>query len=235
MRKLITIVVAASVLSALPVLAAHKTTSSDRRVLARAAEVLEVSTSAPDGGIPKELLERAECVLVFPNVKKGAFIVGGRYGRGVATCRQANGEMGAPGFFTIGGPSVGFQVGGQSADLVLLVMNKDGVKNLMREDLAIGGEVSAAVGPVGRTAQAGTDILLKAQILSWSRSRGLFAGASLDGAVIKPSQEANERLYGKSMSAESILVRSAMPVPVIATDFVETASRVASSEVTARR
>jgi lipid-binding SYLF domain-containing protein len=227
-----TIAIAVGLCSILPAIAGS--TSKDRKVLNRAAEVLEVSTNAPDGGIPRDLLEDAECVLVFPNVKKGAFIVGGRYGRGVATCRQANGSMGSPSFFTIGGASVGFQWGGQSADLVLLVMNKDGVGNLLKEQLAIGGEATAAIGPVGRTAQAGTDALLRAQILSWSRSRGLFAGASLDGAVIKPSPDANERLYGKPVSVESTLLRSAPPVPSEATEFVEVASRV-SSQDTARK
>jgi len=225
MRRIVSSVVAVLLASALPAFA-DALTRSDRRVLRQAAQVLEISTSAPDKGIPRELLERAECVLVFPGVKKGAFIVGGKYGRGVATCRQDNGQMGPPSFYITGGGSIGFQWGGNEADLVLLVMNKDGVKYLLQDKFTVGGEASAAVGPVGRTAQAATDAQLRAQILSWSRSRGLFAGAALEGAVVKPSPDANERLYGRTVTGEEILVGSKLKVPSAAKEFAQTARRL---------
>jgi lipid-binding SYLF domain-containing protein len=168
-----------------------------------------------------DLLAKAECVGVFPGVKKGAFIVGGEFGRGVFTCRQTDGTMGAPAFFTIGGPSLGWQWGGQETDLVLLIMNKDGVNHLLQDKFTIGGEASAAVGPVGRTAQAGTDAQLQAQILSWSRSRGAFVGASLEGIVVKPNVEAIEGFYGKPVSAREILVENAVSVPAAARSYVD--------------
>lgn len=227
MRRILSSIVALSLASAVPTFA-DTLTRSDRRVLRKAAQVLEISTSAPDKGIPKELLERAECVLVFPGVKKGAFIVGGKYGRGVATCRQENGRMGPPSFYSTGGGSIGFQWGGNEADLILLVMNEDGVDYLLQDKFTLGGEASAAIGPVGRTAHAATDAQLRAQILSWSRSRGLFAGASLEGAVVKPSREANERLYGRSVTGKEILVASRLKVPSAAKDFTETASRLSA-------
>src|SRR5262245_53211306 len=146
-------------------------------------EVLKAAVTAPDKGIPKELLERAECIGVFPGLAKGAFIVGGEFGRGVFTCRRKDGTMGAPAMFTIGGPSIGWQFGGESADVVLLIMNEGGVKRLLQDKFTIGGEATAVAGPVGRTAQAATDAQLHAEILSWSRSRGLFLGASLKGMV----------------------------------------------------
>ncbi len=197
-------------------------TDRDRRTIRNAAEVLESLSSAPDNGIPRELLQRAECVLVFPNVVKGAFVVGGRYGRGVAACRRGE-QLGPPAFFSIGGASVGWQWGVQGTDFVLLVMNEDGMKNLLEDKLTIGGNASASIGPVGRTAEAATDAQLQAQILSWSRSRGLFAGASLEGAVVQPSEDANARLYGKEIPVRDILLDSRAHTPAAATDYLETA------------
>src|SRR6266704_5527962 len=132
----------------------------------QAEAVLKMSATAPDKGIPRGLLQRAECIGVFPGVKKGAFVVGGEFGRGVFTCRKADGSMGAPAFFTMGGPSVGWQFGGQSADLVLLIMNETGVRHLLSDKFTIGGQGAAVAGPVGRTAQAATDLQLHAQIIS---------------------------------------------------------------------
>lgn len=182
-----------------------------RKLLREAGQVLDASLSAPDKGIPKDLLEKAECVGVFPGVKKGAFVVGGEFGRGVFTCRQANGRMGAPAFFAMGGPSVGWQFGGQEADIVLLIMNKDGMEHLLKDKFTIGGEASASAGPVGRTAQAGTDAQLRAQILSWSRSRGAFVGASLEGSVVRHSEKWNRKFYGKERPASEILRDSSVP------------------------
>ena len=148
-----------------------------------AAEVLKASVSAPDSGIPKELMERAECIGVFPGVKKGAFVIGGEYGHGVFTCRKEDGTMGAPALFTVGGGSIGWQFGGKKVDVVMLIMNKDGVRNLLQDEFTIGGEVAAVAGPVGRTAQAATDAQMHAGILSWSHARGVFLGAAFKGAV----------------------------------------------------
>jgi len=189
-----------------------------------AEAVLRASVTAPDKGIPRSLLERAECIGVFPGVTKAAFVVGGEFGRGVFTCRQKNGTMGAPAFFTIGGGSFGWQFGGQQADLVLLIMNENGVKHLLQDKFTLGGEASAVAGPVGRTAQASTDAQMHAEILSWSRSRGVFLGASLEGVVIKPNKSATEEFYGKPVTANDILVAQTVPPPDTARSFVKTAS-----------
>src|SRR5882672_8141358 len=190
-----------------------------------AEAVLRASATAPDKGIPRNLLERAECIGVFPGVTKAAFVVGGEFGRGVFTCRQKNGTMGAPAFFTIGGGSFGWQFGGKEADLVLLIMNENGVKHLLQDKFTLGGEASAAAGPVGRTAQAATDAQMHAEILSWSRSRGVFLGASLKGTVIKPNKKATEEFYGKPVTAADILVAQSVKAPRAAKSFRETATR----------
>ena len=191
----------------------------------RAAEdVLKMSTTAPDKGIPKGLLGRAECIGVFPAVKKAAFVVGGEFGRGVFTCRQKDGTMGAPAFFTIGSGSFGWQFGGKEADLVLLIMNENGVRHLLQDKFTLGGEVSAVAGPVGRTAEAATDAQLHAEILSWSRSRGIFVGASLEGTVIKPNKDAIAEFYGKPVSAGDIIVAQSVEAPQSAASFVRTAT-----------
>jgi lipid-binding SYLF domain-containing protein len=189
-----------------------------------AEEVLRMSATAPDKGIPRDLLERAECIGIFPGLVKGAFVVGGEFGRGVFTCRQKDGTMGAPAFFTIGGGSFGWQFGGESADLVLLIMNENGVKHLLQDKVSLGGEASVAAGPVGRTAQAATDAQLHAEILSWSRSRGVFLGASLEGTVIKPSRDATEAFYGKPVTAGDILVSHKVEAPQAAKSFLKTAT-----------
>jgi SH3 domain-containing YSC84-like protein 1 len=185
----------------------------DSKTLQEAVPVLNALTSAPDKGIPRELLAKASCILIFPSVTKGAFIVGGKAGKGVASCRKPDGSMSAPAFYEIGGVSVGFQIGGQTADVVLLIMNDEGVSHLLSDKFTIGGEATATAGPVGRTAQAATDAQLHAQILSWSRSSGLFLGAALDGSVVKPDKDANESLYGKPISGREILVDSKVAVP----------------------
>jgi lipid-binding SYLF domain-containing protein len=190
---------------ALPVLANDEKDDA-REKLQKAEAVLRSSLDAPDKGIPQDLLDKAECVGVFPDVTKGAFIVGGQGGKGVFTCRDSSGKMGAPAFYTIGGGSVGWQFGGQQTDLILLVMNKDGMKHLLDDKFTLGGEASATAGPVGRTGKAATDAELKAGILSWSRSQGAFLGAALDGSVVKPDKSRNEDVYGKSVSAKAILL-----------------------------
>lgn len=174
--------------------------------LQKAEQVLRASLEAPDRGVPKDALEKAECVGVFPDVTKGAFIIGGQGGTGVFTCRDARGKMGAPAFFKIGGGSVGWQFGGQQTDLVLLIMNESGMQHLLGDKFTIGAEATATAGPVGRTLKAATDAQLNAQILAWSRSQGAFLGAALDGSVIKPDEDKNMSLYGdKGRTARDIL------------------------------
>jgi lipid-binding SYLF domain-containing protein len=204
-----------------PVLGGDKS-SKESKKLQRAEAVLKASLEAPDKGIPQSTLEKAECVGVFPDVKKGAFIVGGQGGSGVFTCRDASGAMGAPAFFRIGGGSVGWQFGGEETDLVLLVMNDGGMSHLLKNHFKIGAEATATGGPVGRTAQAATDAQLHAQILSWSRTQGAFLGAALDGSVISTDADANQAVYGKDVSAKSILIDHKVQPPAAATAFLQT-------------
>jgi lipid-binding SYLF domain-containing protein len=210
-----------ALLLALSAAASTGLTKNDRTTLREAVVVLDALTSAPDKGIPQELLGKADCILIFPSVTKGAFIVGGKGGHGVASCRQPDGKMGSAAFYTVGGASVGFQIGAQSADVVMLIMNEGGVNHLLADRFTIGGEATATAGPVGRTAQASTDAQMHAQILSWSRSRGLFVGAALDGSVVKPNQDANARLYGGKTTGREILVNSKLDVPASAQPLVD--------------
>src|SRR6266446_6962683 len=161
-----------------------------------ASTVLEEIESAPDQGIPEEVLGSAQCVAVVPTMLKGGFIVGARFGRGVASCRTAKGWS-APAFFTVKGGSFGLQIGGQAVDLVMLIMNQDGMKNLLSSQFKLGADASVAAGPVGRHAAADTDWKLRAQVLSYSRARGAFAGISLAGAVIKQDKDSTRELYGR--------------------------------------
>ncbi len=161
----------------------------------KATTVLNEIMAISDRSIPQDLLRKAKAVAVFPNVVKGAFIIGGQGGKGVIS-RRVRGGWGPPTVFKVGGASIGFQIGGSSTDFVMLFMTDDSLKNLLEDKFEIGGEASAAAGPVGRTAKASTDAQLQAQILSYSRSKGLFAGISLSGAVISPDDDANKALYG---------------------------------------
>ncbi len=161
-----------------------------------AATVLDEIESAPDQGIPEEVLGSAECVAVVPSMLKGGFIVGANYGRGVASCRTSTGWS-APAFLFTSGGSLGFQIGGQAVDLVMLIMNQDGMKNLLSSKFKLGADASVAAGPVGRHASADTDWKLKAQVLTYSRARGAFAGISLAGAVIKQDKDSTRELYGR--------------------------------------
>jgi SH3 domain-containing YSC84-like protein 1 len=170
----------------------------------KAATVFSEIMNTPDKGIPTDLLGKAKCVAVFPNVLKGGFIVGGRGGRGVASCRTASGWS-APAYFNLGGGSIGLQIGVQSTDFVLLFMNDKGMNSLLSDKFTLGGDASAAAGPVGRQAGASTDVKLNAEILSYSRSKGLFAGLELQGAVISPDKDDIREVYGADANAKSIL------------------------------
>jgi lipid-binding SYLF domain-containing protein len=166
-------------------------------------EVLDV----PDG-IPQELLDKAECVIIFPSVKKFAVGIGGSYGRGALVCRGGrnySGPWGPPAMYALEGANIGFQLGGQATDFVLLVMNSKGAKSILSSKVKLGGDASAAAGPKGRTASASTDVVMKAEILSYSRSRGLFAGVSLEGSTLRSDGSANEKLYGRKLSAAEIV------------------------------
>jgi SH3 domain-containing YSC84-like protein 1 len=203
-------------LLALPAVAATQAPTLDKKdkaTLSDSVLVLNDLASAPDKGIPQDLLAKAECILIFPSVDKGAFIIGGKSGHGVASCRQAGGAMGPLAFYSIGGASIGLQIGGQSADLVMLVMNPKGIEYLLADKFTFGAEGTATAGPVGRTANASTDAQMHAQILTWSRSQGLFVGAALDGSVMKPDKDANRRLYGKETTGKQILVDSKVGYP----------------------
>ena len=206
---------------ALPTVADDRT-SEQRELLQRAGAVLKASLEAPDKGIPKQTLEKAECVGVFPDVKKAAFIVGGQGGSGVFTCRGKNGDMGAPAFFKIAGGSIGWQFGGQETDLVLLVMNDGGMNHLLKDRFALGAEATATGGPVGRTIEAATDAQMHAQILSWSRSQGAFLGVALNGSVVRQDARANRAVYGKDVSAKSILIDHTVNAPRDASAFLKT-------------
>ncbi|MBV8050868.1 MAG: lipid-binding SYLF domain-containing protein [Acidobacteriaceae bacterium] len=169
-----------------------------------AAEVLSDIQAAPDQGIPEGVLGAAECVAVVPSLLNGGFIVGARYGRGIASCRTPKGWS-APAFFVMEGGSVGFQIGGQAVDLVMLIMNQDGMRKLLSSQFKLGGDASVAAGPVGRTAAADTDWKLRAQILSYSRARGVFAGAALDGAVVKQDKDSTREFYGHMVTPQASL------------------------------
>ena len=169
-----------------------------------AASVLDEIQSAPDQGVPEEVLGSAECVAIVPSMLKGGFIVGARYGRGVASCRTPKGWS-APAFFSVQGGSIGLQIGGQAVDLVMLIMNQDGMRNLLSSKFKLGADASVAAGPVGRHAAADTDWKLRAQVLSYSRARGAFAGLELSGAAIKQDKDSTREFYGRMVPFKTAL------------------------------
>ena len=192
--------------------------------LEKATNVVNEIMSAPDRGIPRDLLDKAVCVGIIPSEIKGAFMVGGTYGRGVLVCRR-HGSWGAPSRFTLGGGSFGFQIGGEATDVVFIVMNSAGARKLIQDNVKLGGDVSAAAGPVGRSAEGATDAQLHAEILSYSRTRGLFAGASLDGMVFKQDKSGNKKLYGRSVTARQILLEGKVGIPAKARPLYQTLAR----------
>jgi lipid-binding SYLF domain-containing protein len=189
--------------------AADEDTKVSDRVEA-AAQVLNDIQGAPDKGIPQEVLGSAECVAVVPSMLKGGFIVGAKYGRGLASCRTAKGWS-APAFFVVTGGSFGFQIGGQAVDLVMLIMNKDGMKHLLSSQFALGADASVAAGPVGRHAEGNTDWKMRAEVLTYSRARGLFAGVSLNGAVIKQDKDSTRDFYGRMVPFRTALTGEIEP------------------------
>src|SRR3954470_18965962 len=188
-----------------------------------AADVLNEIQSAPDSGIPEEILGRSECVAVVPSMLKGGFIVGAKYGRGVASCRTPKGWS-APAFFVVTGGSVGFQIGGQAVDLVMLIMNNDGMQHLLSSQFALGADASVAAGPVGRHAEGNTDWKMRAQVLTYSRARGVFAGVSLNGAVIKQDKDSTREFYGHMVTNRAALTGEVEP-PAGANPFLSTLAK----------
>ena len=180
--------------------------------LEEAALVLQEVMDTPDKAIPQDLLNKAECIVVVPGLKKGAFIIGGKFGRGFFSCRKSN-KIGwtAPAGIKVEGGSVGFQIGGSETDVIMIVQNERGAQRLLESKFTLGGDAQAAAGPVGRAASADTDVTLHAEILTYSRSRGLFAGISLQGATLRGDEEANKSLYGKTISAKDIVNSSEPP------------------------
>jgi len=196
--------------------------------------VLREILGAPDKGIPHDLLNKADCVVVFPSVKKAAFIVGGSYGRGVMTCRSGanfRGRWSAPAFFALEGGSFGLQIGGQATDFVLLVMNEKGAKSVMTSKVKLGGDASVAAGPVGRAASAETDVVMNAEILSWSRNKGVFAGISLEGSTLRSDDDANKNLYGKDINAQQIILHGAVKTPPSGSGLISLLNRVSPKHI----
>ena len=202
--------------------AADEATKAADRVDA-AAQVLNDIQGAPDKGIPQEVLGSAECVAVVPSLLKGGFIVGAKYGRGLASCRTDKGWS-APAFFVVTGGSFGFQIGGQAVDLVMLIMNKDGMKHLLSSEFALGADASVAAGPVGRHAEGNTDWKMRAEVLTYSRARGLFAGVSLNGAVIKQDKDSTREFYGRMVPFKTSLTGE-IPPPAGANPFLTSLSQ----------
>jgi lipid-binding SYLF domain-containing protein len=190
--------------------------------LERAAEVFREILTAPDQGLPQQLLDRAQCVVVIPSMLKAGFVFGGRYGRGVVSCRKSGGAepWGPPSMVMLGGGSFGAQIGGAAVDVLMLVMNPAGIEGLLKDKFTLGGDLSAAAGPVGRAATAETDALMNAKILTYSRSRGVFAGAELKGAVLVQDREGNRNLYGREVEARELLMEGKGEVPPAAQQFI---------------
>src|SRR5437899_10769924 len=209
-----------AMLFVVPLCGADKAEKEKKEVdrLNESAVVLKEILGMPEG-IPKDLFNKAVCVVVYPSVKKAAFIVGGSYGRGVITCRSGKefgGPWSAPAMFALEGGSFGLQIGAQATDLVLLIMNESGANSVMSSKVKLGADASATAGPVGRNASAETDVVLKAEILSWSRAQGLFAGISLTGSTLRSDDGGNKSLYGKELSAQDIVFGGKVKAPAAA-------------------
>ncbi len=209
-----------AVISLLPLAAPAQEKEQER--LQEAGKVFQEILDVPDN-IPKDLIDRAECVIVLPSVKKFAIGIGGSYGRGVMTCRTGQnftGPWSAPAMYALEGANIGVQLGGHATDFVLLVMNPRGANSLLGSKVKLGADAAAAAGPKGRTAAAATDVVMKAEVLSYSRSRGLFAGVSLEGSTLRSDGSANENLYGRKLSARQIIRERAVGVPAAGSQLV---------------
>jgi SH3 domain-containing YSC84-like protein 1 len=218
---------------AVPVLAANR--EADR--VKESGTVLKEILGMPDN-IPTDLLKKARCVLILPSVKKLAIGIGGSYGRGVMTCRSGEkftGSWSAPAMYALEGGNIGFQLGGQATDFLILVMNDRGVNSLLGSKVKLGADAAAAVGPVGRDATAATDVVMRAEMLSYSRSRGLFAGISLEGSTLRPDGSATEKLYGRKLSAKEILREGKAGIPASAGLLVATLNGATGARVARKK
>jgi lipid-binding SYLF domain-containing protein len=219
MKKLIAGLIVA-LMSTVAAFAANDEREEDR--VKDAGVALKEILNIPDD-IPQDLLDKAECVIILPSVKKGAFGIGGSYGRGVMICRGGEhykGKWGAPALYALEGVSIGFQLGGQATDFVLLIMNPKGANSLLYSKVKLGADASAAAGPKGRTAEGATDIVMDAEILSYSRNKGLFAGVSLEGSTLRSDGGANENLYKKKLTAKEIIRQGKVGIPPCAHELV---------------
>ncbi len=218
-KRMISSLVALALI-ALPLSAADNKRETDR--LENCGTVMKEIMDIPDD-IPQDLIDKAECIIVYPSVLKAAFVFGASYGRGAMTCRTGEhftGPWSAPTMMALEGGSFGLQLGGQATDFVLLVLNPRGARAILKSKVKLGADASAAAGPKGRTANASTDVTLRAEVLSYSRARGLFAGLSLEGSTVRPDNDANERVYHKKVEAQSIVFKGAVAVPPAAQKLV---------------
>ena len=223
MRHVIALSTSLLLASAAAAVAADLTASESKR-LDEAAAVIREFKAAPDSkGIPEDMWNKAECITVIPNLKKAAFIIGGEYGKGVMSCRTGA-SWSAPVFIEMEKGSAGWQIGGEQADLVLLMMNRDGVDKLLQNKVTLGADAAVAAGPVGRHASAATDVQLKSGILAYSRAAGAFAGVNVSGGVLKPDKSANEHVYGASMAPRDVLAKNEASAPPAVRAFVHTLS-----------
>jgi len=221
------------VLFACGVLPMHAQKAEEAR-LKESYQVLTEILAAPDKGIPKGLLDKSECVVVFPSVKKAGFIVGASYGRGVMTCRSGEAFRGPwtpPAMFALEGASFGLQIGGQATDFVLMIMNEKGANSVMSSKVKLGADASAAAGPVGRTTSAETDVVMKAEILSWSRAEGIFGGVSLDGSTLRSDDDANKNLYGQKLNASAIVRERKVKMPDAGKSLIEFLQKASPNHV----
>jgi len=197
--------------------------------LSDANKVFNEIMATPDKGIPQDLLEKAHCVVIVPGMKQAGFVVGGKYGKGYAVCRRGKGGWGAPEAVRVEGGSFGFQIGASSTDVVMLVMNEQGMRRLTEDKFTLGAEASVAAGPVGRQTTAQTDVQLSAEILSWSRSKGLFAGIALTGATLRPDDDTNRELYGRKITGREVLTGD-VKAPAAAQPLMATLGRYSFRE-----
>ncbi|MFH1790876.1 MAG: lipid-binding SYLF domain-containing protein [Candidatus Omnitrophota bacterium] len=221
MKKVLFLLIAASLVLGLTAYADDEEGRLEKRV-DNSVRVINEIMEMPEKGIPKNLLEKCSAIAIFPTTLKGGFIWGGRYGQGVVLAKdKATGQWSPPAFFTIGEVSWGLQIGGQAIDLVLVIMGDNALKGLLKDNFTLGGDASVAAGPIGRDTSADTDLLLKGGIFSYSRAKGLFAGATLKGAVMTPNNVANRTYYGDDVSAKDILVGAKVQAPANAQQLVD--------------
>jgi lipid-binding SYLF domain-containing protein len=226
MRKIIPVIAVALILFS--VSAPKSFCSEDNKwtkLIEESGKVLEEVQKMPDQGIPEDLLKKASGIAIFPNTISGGFVIGGKYGQGIIMIRDKSGQWSPPAVFTIAGGSLGWQIGGQATDFVLLIMNRRAIDGILQSQFKLGVDADIAAGPVGRSAEAATDAQLKGGILSYSRSRGLFAGVKLEGAVITQHWDADEKLYGRPISADFIMTKGKVKMPNAAQDLAKFLTR----------